>query len=196
MSRAVLLCAFFAAAATAVAGERAPKREPVTPEQDVHSVTSGMRMYDRWMRQPSEYEMSSYHGKSFEAGSSSIGKTSYFQDKEFHSRTYQGEKDFSTKEFYTSEWGSSKKGWWGSRAFETRQASLKRNSAPESEKSVETGTLEQRSARDANKGVETKDLPGREFAGKGKSQGILDQQNPSKSTLTVEQVREILNKSK
>jgi hypothetical protein len=55
-------------------------------------------------------------------------------------------------------------------------------------------STEVRSVHDANKTVETRNNPtNRPFLVQGKSQKVLDQQKPS---LTIEQVRELLNKNK
>ena len=55
-------------------------------------------------------------------------------------------------------------------------------------------STEVRTLHDANKTVKTRDNPtNRPFLAQGKSQKALDQQKPS---LTIEQVRELLNKNK
>lgn len=57
-----------------------------------------------------------------------------------------------------------------------------------------TASTDVRSVHDANKTVETRNNPtNRPFLVQGKSQKALDQQKP---TLTIEQVRELLNKNK
>jgi hypothetical protein len=101
-------------------------------------------------------------------------------------KNYTNTRDVSTGQFHAQNFN---------RGNEAEADYLARQSATETDRhTLTTGKQETRSAFDANKKKSARDYSGnRPFLEKGKSQKSLNQK---KSPMTIEQVRELLNKNK
>lgn len=126
--------------------------------------------------------------KKFYADKNSVHKQAtvgafYWQQKS-NAKTFNGTRDFSTQDFDSHPFYTGKNG----STFETQTAqSTQRTATVSSNKSA-------RPFRDYNKTAGTRDYAGnRPYLEKGKSQKSLDRKNPP---MTIEQVRELLNKNK
>jgi hypothetical protein len=126
--------------------------------------------------------------KKFSADGASINKkatvgTFYFQQKS-NSRSFSNTREFSARQF-------------NSRSFQGAGAASGISSQQpigNSQPSYSTRTARVRDAHDADKAATSRAFAGnRPFLGQGKSQKALNRKN---APLTIEQVRELLNKNK
>ena len=129
------------------------------------------------------------------------------QEKQFVAAGAKLEKQARTKQFYAPNWTLQKqfRGTWALRAGQFRTARSRydraeanlatRNRLPEAELAFSTPSYrEVRAARDAEKTAESRAHSGtRPFLVRGKSQKSLSAQD---RPLTIDQVRELLNKNK
>jgi hypothetical protein len=109
----------------------------------------------------------------------------YVQKKKDAAKKFAGTRDVSTRQF-------------GSQSFRgTKEAAVAKpqREIVNANRSVPTaGVRDVRTARDSNKIVDSREYSGkRPFLERGKSQKSLDRQNPP---LTIDQVRDLLNKNK
>ena len=110
---------------------------------------------------------------------------SFYVHQKTHSKNFSGTRDFSTTQFYSKTYHN------GRRASEasSQQAIANAHSAYASQSARGV-----REAPQSSKKVASRDYAGnRPFLDQGKSQKSLNQQN---APLTIDQVRELLNKSK
>lgn len=126
-----------------------------------------------------------------------------FSSKPFEGRTFQGTGEFTgvksarTKEFVTREFLGIRNPWFGKKVFATEGTpDLHRYVVADREyssRSVETRTVRdgERAARLDNR---TEAEAGRAFLGRGKSQGAISAQYPSQGPMTVDEVRDLLNR--
>jgi hypothetical protein len=134
----------------------------------------------------------SFEGKSFE------GKS--FASREFRGADgYAGVKSAQTKEFATRKFLGIRNPWFGKEVYETDAARDLRRYAL-ADRGYSTRPLETKSSRDAVKQApasgKTEADATRSFLGRGKSQDSLNASNPSGGALSMEEVREILNRSR
>jgi hypothetical protein len=124
--------------------------------------------------------------KSFSTGTNAYVKDFYFTEK------------FSAKSHATSPFRDSRNFWQGDFTFATSDANTKgRFEIPNASKAVDTKTMEVKDARESSKNYATRTYADTgDFRVRGKAQGALDAENAAKPPMTVEQVRELLNKNK
>lgn len=128
---------------------------------------------------------STFATKEFQTGKAYI--------KEFHFVDRVRTKEFATKASQFAEQTATAQG----QQFTTREvAENLRNAHRSSDQSYATSTFETRESRDATKVVPTEAYATRDYEGQGTRQRELDAQTKAKGNLTIDEVREILNKSR
>ena len=152
----------------------------------VRAQDQEQKLVDRLLK-PDTSLQNSEQNKKFSADRTSVNKrasvsTFYIQPAP-GSKPFSGPHPLSTREF------NLKPAYRAGSAIPAKQLPLNAGRTYST-----TASNDVRSVHDANKTVETRNNPmNRPFLVKGKSQNALDQQKP---TLTIEQVRELLNKNK
>ena len=125
-------------------------------------------------------------------------KAAPFASSEFQeTKGYGGVKEVGTKEFGTRSFFGIRNPWFGKKVYETRAAEeLTRYIL--SDKSFASHSVESKPARDASKRAAGVDgaVDARDFLARGKSQGSLNNTYPSGSALSIEEVRELLNRNR
>lgn len=145
------------------------------------------KLLDRLLK-PDTTLQNEAQGKQFVPAGGTITKTartkSFFFFQRKPEKQYAGVRNFSAKEFSTQK-----------SRFENQSANLRpRNQLAKLDAPYGTGTYETRSAIDAGKTADSPAYSGvRPFLDKGKSQKSLSAQHPQ---MTIEEVRELLNKNK
>jgi hypothetical protein len=128
-------------------------------------------------------EKSYYGGKSFQQTGPAYTKNFYYTEhyspKEFTTRSYYGATPYSTGKFATH--AANTKGEY---------------EIPNAAKKADTKTAETKESSDSRKGYSTRDYSTREYRDRGKSQEILDLQKKDLKPMSIDQVREMLNKNK
>ena len=153
----------------------------------IHAQEQEGKLVNRLLR-PDTSLSSSEQNKKFTADRAAVDKrarvgTFYLQRKPT-SKTYSNTRDFQAIDFHARGFDSSGSG--NSLLAARSTVSPRAYSIPVARASVEL--------RDGHKQSETTDFAGnRPFLDKGKSQKSLDRKNPP---MTIEQVRELLNKNK
>jgi hypothetical protein len=147
------------------------------------------KLLDRLLK-PNMTLQNSAQNKKFVADGVSVDKharagTFYIQQKS-KQKNFSGTRDFAAWQFNARSFNQANDG---------RAKSLSQQPVANSQRTYATTTAPTvRAAQDASKTTETRDFPGkRPFLDRGKSQKSLNRQNPP---LTIEQVRELLNKNK
>lgn len=112
---------------------------------------------------------------------------------------YPGVKEARTKEFTTREFLGIRNPWLGKKVYATEAArELNRYVLADrgyASRTVETGTTDD-GARAAALRDATEADRGRAFAARGKAQGSIDASYPSGGALTIDEVRELLNRNR
>jgi hypothetical protein len=121
-----------------------------------------------------------------------------FAGREFAAaRGYGGVKPARTRDFVTREFLGIRNPWFGKKVFATREAG-DINRYLLADRGYASRPVETRAVRDSGRAARTESETGadtaRQFLGRGKSQEAINQSYPSGGPLTVEQVRELLNK--
>ena len=123
-----------------------------------------------------------------------------FEGREFRGTgEYTGVKSARTKEFTTREFLGIRNPWFGKKVYATEAArELNRYVLADrgyASRTVETGAVrdEGRSAYVANR---TEADASRAFLGRGKAQGAIDTTYPSGGALSIDEVRELLNRNR
>lgn len=202
LAMAVLIAVLIAVLpGTAWAGARPPAEGEQQAQLGGGSKGADMRpMRERWGGAADLSRTSDYDGMVFRSGGDYETKEAPGSKKEFGSRAFNHRGEFVTKDFYTREWTRSKQGWGqGDKEFATGEANTDPGRTIQKvDEPYGTKDLEQRAAYDAAKQMPTKTAydASRPFAVKGKAQQALDSQNPPSAPLSVDQVKELLNKSK
>ena len=151
-----------------------------------HAQDQESKLVDRLLR-PNTTLGNNAQNKQFVADGASINKKAsvgtFYVQKKSNSKSFSGTRDFSTRQFNSQSFAGTRsasgtpKAFASSRsAYPTRTVSGPRD-APQSDKKVPSRSY-------------TENRP---FLDQGKSQKSLNRQNPP---LTIEQVRELLNKNK
>ena len=134
--------------------------------------------------------------------------TSYLQDKSFYGgKSFQQTGQAYTKDFhYTGHYAPkdySTRSWFGASSysatgkFKTGEANTKGNyEIPNTTKKVGSKTAGTKESSYSGKSFAIHDYETREYRAKGKSQAILDQEKKDQKAMSVDQVRELLNKNK
>lgn len=125
-------------------------------------------------------------------------KAAPFASSEFRgAREYGGVKSAATKEYGTRKFFGIRNPWFGKRVYETRAAQeLTRYVL--SDKSFASRAVEPKAARDAGKRAAGVDgaVDTRDFLARGKSQGSLNNTYSSGPALSLDEVRELLNRNR
>lgn len=147
------------------------------------------KLLDRLLK-PNRTLQNSAQNKKFVADGASVDKharvgTFYIQQKS-KPKDFSGTRDFTAQQFNSRSFHQADDG---------RAKSLSQQPVANSPRKYATSTAPNvRAAREVSKTSETRDFSGkRPFLDRGKSQKSLNRQNPP---LTIEQVRELLNKNK
>ncbi len=169
--RLAVLAMLFAASATAQKQEKSMMERFFNPDMDLQS---------------------SFAGKSF-AGRS-------FASREFRGADgYAGVKSAETKEFATRKFLGIRNPWFGKKVYETDSARDLRRYAL-ADRGYATKSVEAKSSRDAGRQApasgKTEADATRSFLGRGKSQDSLSTSNPTGGALSMDEVRDILNRSR
>lgn len=126
-----------------------------------------------------------------------------FASKPFEGRKFEGTGEFTgvksarTKEFVTREFLGIRNPWFGKKVFATEGvADLHRYAVADRRygtRSVETRTLREgeKTARVDNR---TEAVAARSYLGRGKSQALINTAYPSQGPMTVDEVRDLLNR--
>jgi hypothetical protein len=125
-------------------------------------------------------------------------KAAPFASSEFAgSKAYGGVKEARTKEFGTRSFFGIRNPWFGKKVYETRAAAeLTRYVL--SDKTFASRAVEPKAARDASKRASGVDgaVDARDFLARGKSQSSLNNTYQSGPTLSLDEVRELLNRNR
>ncbi|MEI7864152.1 MAG: hypothetical protein WCI38_02185 [Chthoniobacterales bacterium] len=124
--------------------------------------------------------------------------SSPFAASEFRgSREYGGVKSAQTKEYRTRVFLGVRNPWFGRRVYETK-AAQELNRYVLSDKDYASRSVETKAARDAQKSAPKFEgsVDTRDFLARGKSQGALNNNYPSGSALSIDEVRELLNRNR
>ena len=147
------------------------------------------KLLDRLLK-PNRTLQNSAQNKTLVADGASVDKparvgTFYLQQKS-KPKNFSSTRDFAAQQFNSRSFNQADDG---------RAKSLSQQSVANSQRKHATSTATNlRAVHDASKTNETRDFSGkRPFLNRGKSQKSLSRQNPP---LTIEQVRELLNKNK
>lgn len=126
-----------------------------------------------------------------------------FEASPFSARSFRGTKEYGnvksaeTREFRTRVFLGIRNPWFGKKVYQTRAArELTRYVL--SDKGYSSRTVESRPARDASKRASGVDgaVDARDFIARGKAQGSLNNTYSSGSALSLEEVRELLNRNR
>ena len=126
-----------------------------------------------------------------------------FTSKPFEGREFRGTGEFTgiktarTKEFVTREFLGIRNPWFGKKVYATEGArDLHRYVVADRE--YASRPVKTRAVKDGEKAARvnnrTEADAGRAFLGRGKAQGAISAQYPSQGPLTVDEVRELLNR--
>ena len=142
---------------------------------------------DRLLR-PDMNLKSTEQNKKFVADKTLVDKqapvSTFYLQKKSTAKNFRGTRDFSSQSFNDQR----------SSLAQGKTADLSSRTTPPNSAYPTSAPKQLNSARDANKAKSTKDFAGnRPFREEGKSQKSLTRQN---TPLTIEQVRELLNKNK
>ncbi|MEI8342368.1 MAG: hypothetical protein WCH43_12650 [Verrucomicrobiota bacterium] len=128
-----------------------------------------------------------YGGKSFHSSSPAYTKNFYFTEQ------------YSPKGFTTASYSHSSITPYATRDYSTTSANTKgRYEIPNAtKKAVDNKTADTKESSDSNKGYSTREYTNtREYRERGKSQDSFDLKKKDEKPMTVDQVRELLNKNK
>ena len=127
-----------------------------------------------------------------------------FASKPYEGREFRGISEFTgvktaqTKEYTTREFLGIRNPWFGKKVYATETAQSLRGYASadreySSRAAVETRTVSD-GARAADLRNNTEAEAGRRFLGRGKSQDSINAAYPSQGSMTIDEVRELLNR--
>lgn len=122
-------------------------------------------------------------------------ETSAFAASEFRGGEYAGVKSARTKEYRTRSFLGIPNPWFGKKVYQT-QAARELTRYVLSDKAFSSRSFEAGAAPDANRAAAQSDRAAetRGFFGRGKSQAALDASRPAGAPLSLDQVREVLNR--
>jgi len=121
-----------------------------------------------------------------------------FEGREFEGAGgYTGVKAARTKEFTTREFFGIRNPWFGKKVYST-EAARELNRYVLADRDYSSRSVETRAAVDENRTAPLREATGkdntREFLARGKAQGSIDATYPSGGALTIDEVRELLNR--
>lgn len=127
-----------------------------------------------------------YGGKSFQdAGTAPVMKSFYISQR------------YSAKAYSPMAYSNVSSFWAGNTKFGTAKANTKGlYEIPNAGKKADTKTMEVKTASDSGKSYAANTYETQPFRGTGKSQKILDQQNADRKAMSIDEVRDLLNKNK
>ncbi len=132
----------------------------------------------------------SYQDKAFLTGKKAVSKGEA-RVSQFHFSDRVNTKTYNAKAYNAGQH------WQGDFKFATDKASTtSARVIPNASKNYATEDVAVREAAQAEKTYRSRDYGTREYQGRGSVQGALDAENAPKEPLTVDQVRELLNKNK
>lgn len=150
------------------------------------------RMMDRIMN-PDRERKNEMSGKSFE-GRDFTGKTFSTGDG------YTGVKSAQSKEFNTRKFLGIKNPWFGKKVHESGAASQRIHRYLLGDRSFPTREVPVRGVAGTDRQAAVNDRTSvqasREYLARGKAQGAIDQQFPSTGPLSIDEVRELLNRNR
>ncbi len=153
----------------------------VAQEQEQHMMNRIMNL-DRTRANP-------MGGKQFE--------TTSFSAREFQGGEYAGVKSARIKEYRTRSFLGIRNPWFGKTVYQTKAArELTRYVL--SDKAFASRTIDAGAAPDASRAAsqDGRVAETRQFFGRGKSQAALDAAHPSGKALSLDEVREVLNRNR
>lgn len=123
-----------------------------------------------------------------------------FEGREFRGTgEYTGIKSAQTKEFTTREFLGIRNPWFGKKVYAT-EAARELNRYVLADRGYGSRAVETRGARDESKSAVLRDATEvdqvRPFIARGKAQGSIDASYPSGGALTLDEVRELLNRNR
>jgi len=121
-----------------------------------------------------------------------------FEGREFSGTgEYTGVKSARTKEYATREFLGIRNPWFGKKVYAT-EAAREVNRYLLADKDYASRPVETQAVRDGNRSAYLRDATSRdnsrEFVARGKAQGSINAVNPSGGPMTIEEVRELLNR--
>lgn len=127
-------------------------------------------------------------------------KAAPFASTEFQgAKAYGGVKEARTKEFGTRRFLGIRNPWFGKKVYAT-DAARELNRYVLADRDYASRPVETGAARDEGRSAVLRDATeadnSRAFALRGKSQGSIDASYPSGGALTIEEVRELLNRNR
>jgi hypothetical protein len=158
----------------------------------VQAQEQDQRMMDRILN-PNREKANDMSGKVFE-GRDFSGKTFSTGDG------YTGVRSAHAKEFHTREFLGIKNPWFGKKVHETGVASQGMHRYLLGDRSYATRDVPVKGAagmdREAALNDRTSIATSRTYLARGKAQGSIDQQYPSTGPLSIDEVRELLNRNR
>ena len=128
-----------------------------------------------------------------------------FSAKPYEGRKFQGPGEYTgvksarTKEFTTREFLGIRNPWFGKKVYAT-EAARELNRYVLADRGFGSRSVETRAARDEDKSALLRDTTGadnaRAFPARGKAQGSIDAAYPAGGALTLDEVRELLNRNR
>ena len=126
-----------------------------------------------------------------------------FTSKPYEGREFRGVSEFTgvktapTKEYTTREFLGIRNPWFGKKVFATDAAQEVRRYAA-ADREYTSRAVETRAVRDGERAADVRNKTeaeaGRSFLGRGKSQDAITAAYPSQGALTIDEVRELLNR--
>lgn len=144
----------------------------------------------------------------FDPRQGAVGNGQTFATKNAQAPAFQFDQRYTPGKFETREFSQPKTSWLSKLKFWSKDANLKTGrEIPNVNRAAETKTVQVKAARDSSRTLAVRDLPGGDRTYLGPERSKLDRAvDPSKpvsgwsgdklKTLTVEQIRELLNKNK
>jgi hypothetical protein len=121
-----------------------------------------------------------------------------FEGREFRDTgAYTGVKSARTKEYTTREFLGIRNPWFGKKVYAT-EAAREVNRYLMADKDYASRPVETQAVRDGGRSAYVRDATGpdnnREFVARGKAQGSISAVNPSGGAMTINEVRDLLNR--
>lgn len=144
----------------------------------------------------------------FDTRQGAVGNGRTFSAGSARTKDFQFNQRFAPVKYQTSEFAQTKKSWFGNFKFGTKSADTRTKSTiPNVDTPAPTSTAETKDARDGGKTAAVRDMPGRDRPYLGPESKKFDRSiDPAKplpgwagdklEVLSLEQVRELLNKNK
>lgn len=163
----------------------------LTAALSAHAQEQERKLIDRIMR-PDTALQANEQTRGFYQGKSSV------QDKTARTGTFYSPNRVQQKEFNTRAYHDGKGYWDGSMKYETKEADTKPKFLGifPLVKRHETKTAETNAARESDRAYAARDYNTREFRVRGTAQGAINAEQEKNKGMSMDQVRELLNKNK